>query len=134
VSRGGLQRADERVLAPAAKLPPDVRRLAMRMWTRPAFFQALGSQIGSIGESAAEVAIDEDYGDLPLVVVSGEINSDAGQIARQRRLAARARRGRHVVAGRSGHWIPLDRPDVVVDAVRAVLDQAGLATDTETRV
>jgi pimeloyl-ACP methyl ester carboxylesterase len=131
-SRGGLQRADEEVLAPARKLPPDVRRIAMRMWTRPGFFQALGSQIGSMGESAAELALDEDYGDLPLVVVSGQTNSDAGQLSRQARLAARSRRGRHIVAEGSGHWIPLDRPDVVVDAVRAVLNLAGFTTSEAT--
>jgi pimeloyl-ACP methyl ester carboxylesterase len=122
VSSGALQRADEDVLAPAAKLPPDLRQIARRMWTRPAFFEALGSQIQSICESAALVPADQAFGDLPLVVVSGEKNSNEGQLARQARLAARSRRGRHVIAGGSGHWIPLERPDVVVAAVREVVE------------
>ena len=54
-SRGALQRVDEEVMAPAAKLPPDVRAIAQRFWTQPKFFEALGSQIESIGESAAAV-------------------------------------------------------------------------------
>jgi pimeloyl-ACP methyl ester carboxylesterase len=121
--RGVLKRVDEEVVAPAAKLPPDARRLARGFWTRPQFFEALGSQIESIGASARAVPVDQEFGDLPLVVISGELNSDAGQLARQQRLAARSTRGRHVVAEGSGHWIPLDRPDVVVDAVREVLGQ-----------
>jgi len=120
-SRGALQRVDEEVMAPAAKLPSDVRAIAQRFWREAKFFEALGSQIESIGESAATVPVDQEFGDVPMVVVSGETNSDAGQLARQERLAARSRRGRHVIARRSGHWIPLDRPDVVVAAVREVM-------------
>ena len=120
-SRGALQRVDEEVMAPAAKLPPDVRAIAQRFWTQPKFFEALGSQIESISESAAAVPVDQDFGDVPVLVVSGERNSDAGQLARQARLAARSTRGRHVIAEGSGHWIPLDRPDVVIAAIREVV-------------
>jgi pimeloyl-ACP methyl ester carboxylesterase len=129
--RGLLKRVDEEVLTPAARLPRDARAVAQRFWTRPQFFEALGSQIGSIGASAASVPVDQAFGDLPLVVVSGELNSDTGQLARQQRLAGRSTRGRHVVAERSGHWIPLDRPDVVVDAIRDVV--ARIHTGTGTR-
>jgi pimeloyl-ACP methyl ester carboxylesterase len=119
-SAGALQRADEEVLAPAGKLPRELQLVARRMWTQPKFFEGLGSQIASIGLSAAEMPAEEDFGDRPLIVISGEANSDAGQLARQARLAARSRRGRHLVAERSGHWIPLDRPDLVADAIRDV--------------
>ena len=69
-SRGGLQRDDEQVLAPATKLPQDVRAALKWMWTQPRFFEALGSQIDSISTSAAEVPLDPDYGNLPLVTIS----------------------------------------------------------------
>jgi pimeloyl-ACP methyl ester carboxylesterase len=121
VSRGGLRRMDEDHLAPLSKLPPDLRETASTFWTEPRFFEMLGSQIASMGESAAEVAAAPPIGDVPLVVVSGETNSDAGQLGRQERLALTSARGRHIVAERSGHWIPLDRPDVVIEAVRDVL-------------
>jgi pimeloyl-ACP methyl ester carboxylesterase len=120
-SRGALRRVDEELMAPAAKLPADVRAIAQRFWTQAKFFEALGSQIESIGISAAAIPVGQDFGDVPLVVVSGETNSDAGQLGRQARLAARSTRGRHVVAEGSGHWIPLDRPDVVVEVIREVV-------------
>jgi pimeloyl-ACP methyl ester carboxylesterase len=129
--RGLLKRVDEELLAPAARLPREARAVAQRFWTRPQFFEALGSQIESISASAASVPVDQSFGNLPLVVVSGELNSDAGQLARQQRLAGRSTRGRHVVAERSGHWIPLDRPDVVVDVIRDVV--ARIHTGTGTR-
>jgi pimeloyl-ACP methyl ester carboxylesterase len=30
-------------------------------------------------------------------------------------------RGEHVVASNSGHWIPLDNPQAVIDAVNAMV-------------
>lgn len=124
-SAGSLRHADEEVLAPARLLPPHLREIARRMWTQPKFFEALGSQIAAIHESAKEVPADQDFGDLPVTVISGERNSDAGQLSRQARLAARSRRGRHLVASGSGHWIPLERPDVVVEAIREVVGRPG---------
>ena len=55
VSRGGLRPEDEGILAPVWKLPPEARRPLRHFWTQPKFFEALGSQIASVCESAAEV-------------------------------------------------------------------------------
>jgi pimeloyl-ACP methyl ester carboxylesterase len=52
VSRGGLRREDEGILAPIWKLPPQSRRILRQAWTQPRFFEALGSQIASICASA----------------------------------------------------------------------------------
>ncbi len=130
ISLGDYSHADEGVLVPAAKLPPDVLDIAIRSWTRSRFFDALGSQISSICASAAEVADDQDFGTLPLVVVSSDVGLDDRQRFHHEQLASRSRRGRHVLAAGSGHWIPLDRPDVVVAAVRDVLALAGTSASS----
>jgi pimeloyl-ACP methyl ester carboxylesterase len=90
------------------------------MWTQPRFFQALGSQIESICTSAAEVPPTPDYGALPLVTISATMVSDERR-ARQDALARRSTRGRHILAKDSGHWIPLEEPDSIVQAVRDVV-------------
>jgi pimeloyl-ACP methyl ester carboxylesterase len=120
-TRGEFSRLDEGVLVPAGKLPPDVLDLAIRTWTHPRFFQALGSQLACLSASAAELDDDHDFGSLPLLVVSAGTGADERQLGHHARLASCSRHGRHVIAGGSGHWIPLDRPDAVVDAVREVL-------------
>ena len=67
---------------------------------------------------------------VPLVVVSaGGTRPRRGPVATayarvhagHAGLAGRASRGRHVVADRSGHYVHLDRPDVVLAAVDEVL-------------
>jgi pimeloyl-ACP methyl ester carboxylesterase len=122
VSSGELGHADEGVLVPAGKLPPGILPVAIRSWTQPRFFEALGSQIASIADSAAEVPDDQDFGDLPVIAVSSGLDADAAAPAHHLDLARRSRRGEHLVADGSGHWIPLDRPDVVIDAIRRLVD------------
>ena len=123
-SRGGLRRDDEEVLAPVTKLPRHARTALRWMWTQPRFFEALGSQIQSICTSAAEVPRDPDYSNIPLITISATTASDERR-ARQDALARRSSRGRHVLAKQSGHWIPLDEPETVVDAIRDVARMAG---------
>ena len=126
ISRGGLSREDEGILAPLWKLPPETRKPLRRFWTQEKFFAALGSQIASISTSAAETldASAGGYGDLPLVTISSTDPGDY-RLRQQEALARLSRRGRHVVASKSGHWIPLDQPQVVIDAIEEVLAARG---------
>ena len=118
LSRGGFGRQDEQILAPIWKLPAESRSLLKQMWTQPKFFEALGSQIESISESALQVCREDTAGcgALPLAVITAEGASEARQRA-DALLARRSSRGRHVVAPDSGHWVPLDAPQVVIDVI-----------------
>jgi pimeloyl-ACP methyl ester carboxylesterase len=122
VSRGGLSRQDEAILAPVWKLPAEVRPVLSQFWTKPQFFAALGSQIEAICESAAQVlgATANGFGDLPLITISST-NPGEYRLRQQDRMAALSTRGRHIMASNSGHWVPLDQPQVVIEAVREVL-------------
>ena len=125
VSRGGLRREDEGILAPMWKLPPEVRSILRETWTQPKFFEALGSQIETICESAAEVARagPADYGDIPLVVMSSA-GSSPQRLRADAELARRSSRGRHILAAGSGHWVPLDAPQVLVEAIIAMVAES----------
>ena len=125
ISRGGLSREDEGILAPLWKLPLETRKPLRQFWTQEKFFEALGSQIQSISTSAAETlaAAPDGYGDLPIVTIS---STDPGnyRLRQQEALARLSRSGRHIVASNSGHWIPLDQPQVVIDAIEEVVADA----------
>lgn len=122
IGRGRLQREDEGVLAPVWKLPREARRPLRRFWTQPKFFEALGSQIGSVCESAREVeeSVGAGYGDLPLITISSS-NPDPIRVQRQEYLARLSSRGRHVIAPDSGHWIPLDQPQFVIHTIAGMV-------------
>ena len=122
VSRGGLRRDDEAILAPVWKLPPEVRPRLKDAWTQPKFFEALGSQIASICESASEVAreADQAYGELPLAVITNA-NASRERMRLDGVLARSSAQGRHVIVENSGHWVPLDAPQEVIDTITGMV-------------
>ena len=61
----------------------------------------------------------------PHVIVAPDVLAEGEKAWRemQSELATRSRRGRLVVAEQSGHYIQLDVPDVVIDAIRQVVER-----------
>jgi pimeloyl-ACP methyl ester carboxylesterase len=102
------------------KLPPDSRAVLRWLWSESRSLAALASLIENVPASAAEVAAIELPRDLPLVVLTAA-DAPEEQKSFHARLAARSTRGRHVVASQSGHWIPVDEPELVVEACREVV-------------
>jgi len=56
------------------------------------------------------------------VISSGD--QPAEQLAVHRRLAEGSIAGRHVVAARSAHWVQLDEPELVVNAIKELTEAA----------
>ena len=126
-SRRTLRRDDEEILAPVTKLPMETRRMLRWMWTQPRFFEALGSQIENVCASAADVDPAPRFADLPLVTISAtDVSARRRQL--QDALAGRSMTGRHVIASNSGHWIPLDEPDTIVQAVKDVVSMCRVSS------
>ncbi|TKR26607.1 alpha/beta hydrolase [Cellulomonas hominis] len=105
----------------------------------PAFFAARQEEADLIG-STEDAVRGQDLGDLPVRVVARGEPQDyaaAGISARggaeleriwqdgQRRMLGLSSRAALVVAEGSGHLVPRDRPDVVVDQVLEVLTEIG---------
>jgi len=87
--------------------------------------------------SAAEAATTGSLGDLPLAVLSHDTSAPAPDIPAdlvkpfndafeqmQEELTHLSSRGRRTIVKNSSHYIQLDRPDAVVEAIRGVVDQA----------
>jgi pimeloyl-ACP methyl ester carboxylesterase len=121
-TRGTFAASDESILAPMWKLPPAARRPLRYFWTQRKFFEALGSQIETISRSAVETleAGTDAYRNLPLVTISSTDPGDH-RMRQQEALAARSACGRHLIAPDSSHWVPLDAPAFVAEAIRGVV-------------
>jgi pimeloyl-ACP methyl ester carboxylesterase len=95
------------------------------------------AELKAVSESAAQTAATGSLGDMPLVVLSHDPDTpqldlpedlvkpanDAWQ-QMQEELTRLSTRGKQIIAKNSGHYIQLDRPDLVVEAVRSVVGQA----------
>jgi len=95
------------------------------------------AEIQAFPESAVQAALTGPFGDLPLVVLSHDPDKFSNDLppdlaksvnqlweTMQEDLAHLSTRGAQTVAKNSGHYIQIDRPDVVIDAVRRIVEQA----------
>jgi pimeloyl-ACP methyl ester carboxylesterase len=103
-------------------------------------FQSVREEIAelkSIRESAVQTAATGSLGDLPLAVVSHDPEKPSAELPEdlakptneawekmQEELAHLSTRGTQTIAKNSSHYIQIDRPDVVIEAVRGVVEQA----------
>jgi pimeloyl-ACP methyl ester carboxylesterase len=109
----------EHLVGEVRKLPPDIHPVVQALWCDPKCFRGMAEHLGALGVMGDAAARVTTLGEMPLTVLSGsdqpaEILAQHGDIARLSPL------GRHVVAAKSGHWIHLDEPDLVVEAVREI--------------
>jgi len=134
ISRGEVGGDIDWLLAPLWKIPPEARRPLRSHWTKAKFYDALGSQIATISDSARETldAARGGYGDMPLVTIS-MTNPGDHRLRQQEALARLSTHGRHVIASHSGHWIPLDEPDLVIDEIRRVHDAVSMSAASPVR-
>ena len=111
----------EHLVGEVQKLPPEVLPSVQAHWSNPKAFRGLWQHLTAMPECAANVARDTaGFGDIPVVVISAGARAPAW-LAADAALAEASCRGRHVVSPRSGHWIHLDDPELVIEAIRDVI-------------
>src|SRR5229473_7955516 len=119
----GTAAAAQRIAGEIRKLPAPILPIVRALWSQPKNFMSLGQHVAALPLSAAQAAAVSSLGDLPLVVLSGD-HHGAPYNDWQRDLAQLSSRGQQLVASDSGHWIHLDRPELVVRAIREVVAAA----------
>jgi pimeloyl-ACP methyl ester carboxylesterase len=116
------------------------------VYSGPKYFEAAKRETLALQESYAAVRARQirSLGDIPLIVISagrpaitaghGISEADAEQFKAlaaelHTEMAALSPRGKRVIAEESGHYVPVDQPQVVVDAIREVVEAARSETE-----
>ena len=105
-------------------LPPSVQRYALATRFRAAGYQAAADEIIHIRESVSEVRTSRRKLTIPVVVVTGARGADENWRHLQQDLTSLSERGCLMIARQSGHVVSVDQPEVVVDAIRTVVETA----------
>jgi len=124
------QAAELQQVAEAARQSTDAEAQA-----QAGYLEAVASEHAAlVAESASQVAAIASFGDIPLVVIgSGKPNPAFGAdaeafqqfwIEQNRELATRSTDGTFVLAQESSHYLHEDAPDVVLDAIRHMVQQS----------
>jgi pimeloyl-ACP methyl ester carboxylesterase len=127
-SRRGGQAFTERMAAEIGKLPRDVWPIVKAHWCDPKCFDAMALYLASLPESCAaelNMSAPGSLGDLPLVIFSADNASDAQRAEHRLLCELSSRAWCEAVPG--GHWIQLDRPEMIVDAIREMVEQVRVA-------
>ena len=113
----------ERMIAEVQKLPAEVLPAVQAHWSHPKAFRGMWRHLDSMPECCATLANSaDDFGDVPIVVFSAGARDPRWRDA-DRRLANGSSNGRHIISPHSGHWVHLDEPQLVVDAIRDVIER-----------
>jgi pimeloyl-ACP methyl ester carboxylesterase len=104
----------KRLAGEVGKMPPEVWPMVAAHWSSPKSFLGMAAHFEGLPESAQELCGAATLEGIPMIVLSSG------------RSAAPAPKGwstdmRYIVAEKSGHWIHLDQPELVVGAVRDLI-------------
>jgi pimeloyl-ACP methyl ester carboxylesterase len=109
---------------PFHRLPPDVRNQYVTIAARTSFWTEVNREQRAIHDSVSSVKAElGPVGDLPLVVLTAEDATAPQHLAAQQALLALSTNSQQIIAGGSGHFIQIDQPDLVIDAVNSVTNQ-----------
>lgn len=110
-----------RILRELLKLPAEAVRVIRARWSTPQFFWTMATYIKSLPKCAAELQGLSFPAHIPITVISGAHQPQA-RLDEHSAIAAHSMRGRHIIAEKSRHWIHLDQPGLVADAVRDMVE------------
>jgi pimeloyl-ACP methyl ester carboxylesterase len=117
LSSGRGESVISRLVGEVRKMPPETWPMVRAHWCQPKGFLGLAAHLESLPASAQEASALGHPEGIPLTVLSAA-NSTPEQLEVREAWTRRSPRGRHIIARKSGHWIQLDEPELVVEAIR----------------
>jgi pimeloyl-ACP methyl ester carboxylesterase len=114
LSSGRGESVITRLVGEVRKMPPETWPMVRAHWCLPKSFVAMAGYLESLPESARETVASDSF---PIIVLSAS-NAPPEQLKERDEIIRRSPHGRHTIARKSGHWIQLDEPELVVEAIR----------------
>ncbi len=110
----------ERLAGEVRKLPREFWPVVAAHWSEAACFEAMADALEKLPVSVRQIQEGRTLGDLPVIVLSASTSDDLA-IREHEHDARLSTRGEHIIVAAAGHWIQLDQPDVVINAIKRVL-------------
>jgi len=139
----GLARLTTSLEGPAS-LSPEIKRELRYLELQTEYIRATGSEMLFFDESADQVRMAGDLGDLPLIVLTAGKTAEEGLPKNldkkelqafqeiwinelQVKEAHLSMRGKQVIVAESDHMIPIEKPQTIVEATREIVEGLKLA-------
>jgi len=111
----------ERLIGEVRQLPRETWPALASRWSRPQAFLAMAAYLETLqpcAESAVHLKVSAR---IPLVILSAE-NATPAELAERERWIAESQSGTHSRVPGSGHWVQLERPDVVISEIAKLVE------------
>ena len=118
-----------RLAGEVQKLPREVLPAVQAHWSHPKCFDAMAAYLESLPDCAALTAQTALAAGLPAIVLSAA-NATAGELQEREEMIGGLEYGRHQVVEKTGHWLHLERPEVVAAAVKELVGKVRSRRDT----
>ena len=106
-----------RLVGEVRKIPRELWPAIAAHWSEERSFRMMAEYLENLPVSCGQLDEAPTLGDLPITVLSSA-NASADALAEHRHEAGLSTRGEHLVVPDTGHWINLDAPEAIVEAVR----------------
>jgi pimeloyl-ACP methyl ester carboxylesterase len=105
-----------------AKLPRELRTTVRAHWSRPRGFLAMAEYLDALPACAAAGLKMSLPANIPVTILSAG-NATPEELRERDAWAGQSERGHHVKVPGTGHWLQLERPELVFDVVREMVSQ-----------
>jgi pimeloyl-ACP methyl ester carboxylesterase len=109
-----------RVTGELGKMPREIWPIIVAHWSRPDFYTGMRSHIKAVPDTVREMENAPPISSIPILVLTPEKSTPLSGVD----LARIGDNVQQVIAQSSAHWIHLDRPDLVVDSIRDMVEAA----------
>jgi pimeloyl-ACP methyl ester carboxylesterase len=106
----------ERLVGEVRKLPPAAQPIVAFHWSRARSFTAMAAYLECLPASARLALTMPVPTEIPLVILSAATATSA-ELAERASWVAANRNARHVQIESTGHWLQLERPELVASAI-----------------
>jgi len=119
-SAGRAAGVTERLTGEVRKMPKELWPQAAAHWSRARSFHAMADALENLPLSVTQIDEKRSLGNSPVAVLSAA-SANAVELREHAHDAALSTSGSHRVVPECGHWMQLDAPDAIVEAVRALI-------------
>ena len=117
----------ERVTSELHKMPPGVWRIVAAHWSSPAYFRGMTAHIRGVPGTVTEMLNATPIIGMPVMLLTPG-HPKAISAAALRKIGPEAEQ---LIAEKSGHWVHLDEPELVIEQIQEMLTvvRAALSCD-----
>jgi pimeloyl-ACP methyl ester carboxylesterase len=117
VSAGPANATLQRLVGEVQKLPRETWPLIASHWSQPKAFSAMAANLAALPECAEAARDCVVPPDIPVTTLSA-CTANSGEIAERDLWTSQSRHGQHNRLPHCGHWVQLERPEAVIEAVK----------------